>query len=152
KQHAEGLICLSGCLSSQLSQEILNGTHASILEQLTWFHDLFGEDYYLELQRHGMSEETLRAEGMHDESWLYQQYQDYINKQNKVNVALIELSKKHQIPLVATNDSHYINREDWKAHEILLNIQSGEPCEIWEKDSQGNPKFRVPNPKRRTYS
>src|SRR5262249_16582326 len=39
----------------------------------------------------------------------------------------------------------------WKAHEILINIQSGEPCEIWEKDSYGNPKSRIPNPKRQTY-
>ncbi len=43
------------------------------------------------------------------------------------------------------------DREDWRAHEILMNIQSGEPCEIWEKDSYGNPKFRMPNPKRQTY-
>ena len=52
---------------------------------------------------------------------------------------------------MATNDVHYIDREDWRAHEILMNVQSGEPCEIWEKDSYGNPKFRIPNPKRETY-
>ena len=43
-------------------------------------------------------------------------------------------------------------REDWRAHEILLNVQSGEPCEIWERDAQGNPKRRIPNPKRHTYA
>ena len=48
---------------------------------------------------------------------------------------------------MATNDTYYIQREDWKAHEILVNIQSGEPCEIWERDSLGNPKNRIPNPK-----
>ena len=64
---------------------------------------------------------------------------------------MIELSRELNIPLVATNDSHYMERDDWRAHEILCNIQSGEPCEIWEKDSYGNPKFRVPNPKRQTY-
>ena len=152
KKYSEGLICLSGCLSSQLSYEILNGSKDSLLEQLNWFRELFGEDYYLELQRHAMTEEAIRSEGMLDESWLYQQHQDYISKQNQVNAALLDIANEFNIPIVATNDSHYIDKADWKAHEILLNIQSGEPCEIWEKDSQGNPKFRVPNPKRRTYS
>ena len=82
-----------------------------------------------------------------------QYFQDYIAKQTKVNHQLrSKLRDELNIRVVATNDSHYIDREDWRAHEILLNIQSGEPCEIWEKDSHGNPKFRVPNPKRRTYA
>src|SRR4029079_5447600 len=114
--------------------------------------DLFGEDFYIELQRHPMSEVDIETDGLRDESWLYQQYQDYISKQNKVNLALIDVARKHGIKMVATNDSHYMDREDWRAHEILLNIQSGEPCEVWERDSQGNPKRRIPNPKRRTYS
>ena len=80
-----------------------------------------------------------------------QQYQDHIQKQDKVNEVLIKLSRQYEIPLAATNDVHYIQRDDWRAHEILLNIQSGEPCEIWEKDSYGNLKFRIPNPKRQTY-
>lgn len=151
KQYSSGLICLSGCMSSQISQEILEGTRESLLEQIAWYRELFGDDYYLELQRHPMSEEDLKADGIYQESWLNQYYQDYISKQNKVNETLLELSRELSIPVVATNDSHYIDRSDWRAHEILLNIQSGEPCEIWEKDSQGNPKFRIPNPKRRTY-
>lgn len=152
EKNKEGLICLSGCLSSRLSQEILYGSLANARILVQKHLDLFGEDYYFELQRHQMSETDLQADGMYQESWLVQQYQDYINKQQKVNEALIELSKEFSVKLVATNDSHYIQREDWRAHEILLNIQSGEPCEIWEKDSYGNPKFRVSNPKRRTYA
>src|SRR5690606_28955783 len=116
------------------------------------YQKLFGEHFYLELQRHQMSEEALQEDGMYQESWLYQSYQDYISKQEKLNNTLIALGKEKNIKLVATNDTHYIEREDWRAHEVLLNVQSGEPCEMWEKDSQGNPKFRVPNPKRRTYS
>ena len=69
-------------------------------------------------------------------------------KQNAVNQKLIALSFELQIPLVATNNIHYIHRNDWNAHEILMNIQSGEPCEIWEKDSFGAFKQRVKNPKR----
>lgn len=152
KKYSEGLICLSGCLSSRVAYEALHGTRESLIEQISWHRELFGDDYYLELQRHRMSESDLQADGMFQESWLFQQYQDYITKQEKVNQALIEISKELGIPLVATNDSHYIDRADWRAHEILLNVQSGEPCEIWEKDSYGNPKFLVANPKRRTYS
>lgn len=151
-KHSEGLICLSGCVSSRIAHEIINGSKESLLEQIRWFRDLFGEDYYFEIMRHEMSERDLQNDGIFQEVWLYQQYQDYISKQQKINRTLTELSQELQIPLVATNDSHYIDREDWRPHEILLNIQSGEPCEIWEKDSQGNPKFRTPNPKRRTYS
>lgn len=152
KAHSEGLIVLSGCLSSRISHEVLHGTRESLLAQIAWYRELFGDDYYLELQRHRMSEEDMQADGMYNESWLVQQYRDYISKQDKVNSALIEVGKELGIKVVATNDSHYIDRQDWQAHEILLNVQSGEPCEIWEKDSFGNPKFRVPNPKRRVYS
>ena len=151
-QHKEGLICLSGCLSSAVAYEAMHGSRDSLLEEIQWYKELFGDDYYIELQRHPMSEEDIRADGMLEESWLFQQYQDYIAKQNKVNSALLEVARDQGLRVVATNDSHYMDRADWRAHEILLNVQSGEPCEIWEMDSQGNPKFRKANPKRRTYS
>lgn len=151
KKYSEGLICLSGCMSGMIAQEILQGNKDSLLEQLDWHRELFGEDFYLEMQRHTMNEEDLQADGMYEESWLFQRYQDFVYKQEKINQALIGLSDELNLKLVATNDSHYIDRTDWKAHEILLNVQSGEPCEIWEKDSQGVPKFRISNPKRLTY-
>lgn len=152
KEHHAGLICLSGDLSSRIAQEIIHGKPEKVLEWIELHREIFGEDFYLELQRHPMSEELLQADGMYRESWLVQQYRDFIEKQNKVNETLIRLSRELSIPLVATNDFHYLDQEDWKAHEILLNVQSGEPCEIWEKDSMGNLKFRIPNPKRRVYS
>lgn len=152
KENHEGLICLSGDISSRIAQEIIQGKPEKVMEWIDFHRELFGDDFYLELQRHPMSEEALQADGMYKESWLVQQYRDFIDKQNKVNQVLIELSQKHSIPLVVTNDFHYLDREDWRAHEILLNVQSGEPCEIWEKDSMGNLKFRIPNPKRRIYS
>ena len=151
KRYSQGLICLSGCINSRLAHEVLHGTRESLIAQIKWYRELFGEDYYLELQRHTMSEQDLQDDGMYQESWVIQNYQDYIQRQNKVNCALLEVGKELGVPVVATNDSHYMDRSDWKAHEILLNIQSGEPCEIWEKDSYGNPKFRVANPKRHTY-
>lgn len=150
--HREGLICLTGSLGTRLAHEILQGTSETTVNHLEWLKQAFGCDLYLDIQRHQMSAEDIQTDGLYQESWLIQQYQDYINRQDKVNQALLNLSQAHQVPLVVTNDIHYLDREDWRAHEILLNVQSGEPCEIWEKDSQGNPKLRVPNPKRHIYS
>jgi len=152
QKYSEGLICLSGCLSSKVAHDALTGTREKLIETIQWYRSVFGEDYYLELMRHPMSEQDLQADGLYQESWLFQKYQDYISKQEKLNQILLEVSKELSIPVVATNDSHYIDRDDWRAHEILLNIQSGESVEIVEKDSYGNPKFRTANPKRMTYS
>lgn len=149
--HAEGLICLSGCLRGRIAHEALVGTYESLIQEVKWYKNLFGDDFYIEIQRHPMTDEQMRADGMHLESWLLQQYHDFIAKENLVNAKLLEVAKELQIKVVATNDSHYMERADWKAHEVLLNIQSGEPCEIWEKDAYGTPKFKVPNPKRRSF-
>ncbi len=99
-----------------------------------------------------MSEADLQEAGFYQESWRHQQYMDYITKQEKINSALIKLAAEFSIPMVATNDSHYIAKSDWRAHEILLNVQSGEPTELVEKDSYGNIRSHMPNPKRATYS
>jgi DNA polymerase-3 subunit alpha len=129
QKHREGLICLS-----------------SDIAEIEWYHKLFGEDFYLEIQRHPFNNEQIQ------EGWLAQKMRDYEASQQKSNEKLVELSRHLGIPLVATNNVHYIERDDWRAHEILLNIQSGEPCEIWERDSAGNPKNKAPNPKRETTS
>lgn len=151
QKHCQGLVCLSGDLSGRIADEVLNGTADSVRERIRWHRDLFGDDYYLELMRHPMSDEDLDRDGLFQESWLIQKYRDFLGRQEKVNAALLELSKELDIPCVATNDSHYIDREDWKAHEILLNIQSGEPCEIVEQSASGR-AIRTPNPRRSTYA
>jgi DNA polymerase-3 subunit alpha len=151
KKYSEGLVCIDGALGTRLAHEILNGSPESTLAQLQSYKEIFGDDYYLDLQRHHMSVEDIRQDELAQESWLVAQYQDYVTRQDRLNLRLSALHLDHSIPLVATNDVHYIERDDWRAHEILLNIQSGEPSEIWEKDFNGNPKFRIPNPKRQTY-
>jgi DNA polymerase III subunit alpha len=149
KESHEGLICLSGPIGGKIAELIINEDEEKLQEEIAFYHQLFGEDFYFELTRHQMSEEAMRADGMDRESWLFQMSQDYQAKQEKVNAKLMALSKQMSISLVACNDSRYIEREDWRAHEILMNVSSGEPCEIWEKDSQGNLKERVLNPKRK---
>ncbi|MGE0669300.1 MAG: DNA polymerase III subunit alpha, partial [Parachlamydiales bacterium] len=148
KESAEGLVCLSGPYYSSVAQWIVLEKEEELLAEIDWFHSLFGEDYYFELLRHEMHTDDIREDGMDQESWLYQRHLDYISGQKKINSRLIELSKQRGIKCVAANDVRYLDRDDWKAHEVLQNIQSGEPCEIWEKDSYGNPKVRVRNPKR----
>ncbi len=152
KQYSEGLICLSGDLGSRVAFEILQGSENSFRELVNWYKGVFGEDYYFELQRHPMRQEDLETDGVTQESWLHRQYEEFIANQEKVNQALLKMGRELDIKVVATNDTHYIDKADWRPHEILLNIQSGEPCEIIETDSYGNPKRRIPNPKRRTYS
>ncbi|MES2121469.1 MAG: DNA polymerase III subunit alpha, partial [Chlamydiota bacterium] len=146
--HAEGLICLSGPTRSILAHWMREQKEENLRAEILWYQELFKGDYYFELLRHEMSDAQIRQDEMDQESWLQQAYQEAIEQQKKVNQRLIELGKELGIRCVAANDSRYIERDDWKAHEILMNIQSGEPCEIWEKDSFGNPKVRVRNPKR----
>lgn len=139
---AEGLICLSGPHNSSLAYYLKQKRDDELRAEILWYRDLFKEDYYLELLRHEMSEEVLQ------EAWLQQLYDDTIQTQQELNRTLLALSKELSIGCVAANNVRYIERDDWQAHEILMNVQSGEPCEIWERDSFGNPKARVKNPKR----
>jgi DNA polymerase III subunit alpha len=152
KEHADGLICLSGSTFDSLSPFAEGEDDAALIEEINWYKELFKEDYYLELQRHKMTQADLHNDEVDQESWLFQKYQDYIHKQEAINKKFIKLSETCGVKLVATNDSRYIERDEWKAHEILLNVQCGGTCEIWEKDAQGRPKYRIKNPKRRTYA
>lgn len=131
--HAEGLIC------------ILRETDQS---EALWAQKVFGNDLYLELQRHAMSEEQMRSDRMDRESWLLQKAEAFVKEEQALNESLLSLSRECGIRLIASNAIHYLERDDWQAHEILLNIHSGEPCEIWTLDSFGNAKSRIPNPKR----
>lgn len=144
-KYCGGLICLSACLSSTVAHAALEGTDADLMEEILWHKNLFGDDYYLELQRHTMCDEKVKQL---EESWLVTEYEEFVKKQDRLNALLIEKGRSLNIKCLATNDTHYLECGDWKAHEIVLNVQSGEPVEIWEKDH----RFRVPNPKRRIYS
>ncbi len=101
-KHSEGLIGLSGCLKAELSQPILRGRMDEARRIAGEYRDIFGkENFYLELQHHENKE------------------------QFKLNEELLRMSKDMELPLVATNDCHYINRQDAYAHEVLLCIQTG---------------------------
>ncbi len=101
QNHHEGLICLSACLAGEVNQAILKDDIEHAEEVALWFKNLFGQDYYLEVQNNGIKEQVL------------------------ANQKLIQISKKLDIPLVATNDAHYSKKEDAYNHEVLLCIQTG---------------------------
>ena len=101
EKYHEGIICLSACLAGEVNQAILNNNIEEAKKVALWFKNLFGEDYYLEVQNNGIKEQVL------------------------VNQKLVDLSRKLNIPLVATNDAHYLKKEDAYNHEVLLCIQTG---------------------------
>ncbi len=145
---SEGLICLSGPIQGKVASWILQEKEVELQEEIDWLQGVFKDDFYFEIQRHCMSQESLVQSSFVQEGWLYQKHLEFVQDQEKVMARLKLLSQERGIPCVATQDIHYLRPEGWKAHEILLNIQSGEPCEIWEKDSAGNQKALVSNPKR----
>ena len=101
QEYHEDLICCSACLAGEVNQAILKEDMEEAKRVANWYRDVFGEDYYLEIQNNGVKEQAL------------------------VNQKLIELSRELNIPLVATNDAHYSRREDAYNHEVLLCIQTG---------------------------
>ena len=101
EKYHEGLICLSACLAGAVNQALLNGQTEKAEEIALWHKRVFGEDYYIEIQNNGIREQVL------------------------ANQKLVQLARKLDIPLVATNDAHYLKREDAYSHEILLCIQTG---------------------------
>ena len=102
EQHHEGLICLSACLAGEVPKAILAGDYERAKNTALYYRDLFGEgNYYIELQDHGLEEDRV------------------------VLPQLIRLARETGIPMVATNDAHYITKEDSKMQSILLCIQTG---------------------------
>ena len=102
RQHSEGIIALSACLAGDVSQALMDRNYEKAKRLTLEYRDIFGKDnYFLEIQDHNLPE------------------------QKEVNAGIIKLSKELDIPLVATNDLHYVNKEDSKIHDILMCIQMG---------------------------
>lgn len=111
KTYHEGIMASSACLGGEIPEAILAGRDDDAEESVLWFKELFKEDFYLELQRHKTGNEELDS--------------DTFAKQILVNKKLIDLAKKHDIKLIATNDVHFINAEDAEAHDRLICLNTG---------------------------
>ena len=100
-KHSEGLIALSGCLAGEVSSALMRGDYDGAKEVALWYRDLFGKDrYYLEIQNHGLREQL------------------------EINPEIIKLSRETGIPLVATNDCHYLEKADSSLQQVLICIQT----------------------------
>lgn len=99
-QHSEGLIVLSGCVAGEIPSLILNDRKEEAIQVARWYKDLFGEKFFIEIQDHGLE------------------------KQKDANEELIQIARRLEIPLVVTNDAHYLHKKDSEMHEILLCIQT----------------------------
>ena len=115
REHCGGLIAMSACLAGEIPRLLMADEYEKAKEAALEMRELFGEDgYYLEMQDHG------------------------IPVQKKVNAGILRLHEETGIPLVATNDAHYIRKEDWETQDVLLCIQTGKTL-----DDPGRMKFQT---------
>jgi DNA polymerase-3 subunit alpha len=122
-EHAAGLIALSSCGSGEVPRRLQEGLPDRALEAARWYRDAFGPDgFYLELQEHDIPE------------------------MGPVNRALIEMSRQTGIPLVATNDAHYLRRDQATAHEVLLCIQTGKTIKDPSRMRMNNDSYYLRSP------
>jgi DNA polymerase-3 subunit alpha len=120
--HSEGLICLSGCASSEFSELILRDRMDEAANLARWFHTIFGDDFYVEIQNNGLEIQKLCAEGA------------------------IEVARRLGLPLVATCDAHYLTQEDHGAHDVLLCINTGRTINDENRLRYGSDQFYVRAP------
>ena len=122
RSHSSGLIALSACMSGEIQSNILKNDLETARNAALFYRDTFKDGFYLELQYHG------------------------IEQQLKINEQLIAMSKELHIPLVATNDVHYIRKEDYTAHDILLCIQTGKTVEEEDRMRYPSDEFYLKSP------
>lgn len=124
-QYHEGLIATSCCIGASVPQAILKGTEEEAEKEFKWWLDLFGEDYYIELQRHEINEQTI------------------------INNTLLKYAKKYNVKVICSNDSHYVDQQDSNAHDILLCVNTGDmqstPIMTDEDASSKGKRFGFPN-------
>lgn len=115
----EGLVCLSACLAGEVPQALLAGNYESAKEAALWFKNLFGEDYYIEIQDHKLPD------------------------QQRILPALIRLARETETELVATNDAHYLTRDDSKMQRVLICVQTGKTINDEDRLEFGTDEFYV---------
>lgn len=113
EKYHEGLIVCSACIGGEVPRKILSDQMDEAEKAVLWYKKIFGEDYYLELQRHEVKDSTIRAN------------RDTYPLQQRSNAALIELARKHDIKLVCTNDCHFVDEENGEAHDRLICLATG---------------------------
>ena len=113
EKYHEGLIVCSACIAGEVPHKILEGDIAGAREAIEWHKRVFGDDYYLELQRHEVKDPSIRAN------------RETFPLQQKANEVLIELAHEYGIKLVCTNDAHFVDQDNAEAHDHLLCLSTG---------------------------
>lgn len=121
EKYSKGLICTSACAASELSQALIYQGYDSAKKIAKWFLDVFGEDYYLEVQRH---EYEKHLEGV-EVPEIREDLEKMTKHEKTINEGIVKLSSDLGIPIVATNDAHYIKKEDATAQDALVCIATG---------------------------
>ncbi len=113
EKYHEGLICCSACIGGEVPKYIIAGQMDKAEESVLWFKNLFGDDYYLEIQRHEVKNPHQRAN------------RETYEIQKVANKGIIELARKHNVKLVCTNDVHFVDEDNAEAHDRLLCLSTG---------------------------
>ena len=113
ERYHEGLIICSACIGGEVPKKIINDDIEGAREAVQWYHNLFGDDYYLELQRHEVKDPSQRA---NRETYPLQQ---------KANKVLLELAKEYGVKVICSNDAHFVDEENAEAHDHLLCLSTG---------------------------
>ena len=111
EKYHEGVICSSACLAGEVPQKIMNGDIKGAEETIMWFKSLFGDDYYLEIQRH-------KTDKPNGDTEVYE-------RQKEVNKIILQLAKKTDTKVIATNDVHFVEEEHGEAHDRLICLSTG---------------------------
>ncbi|TAM91954.1 DNA polymerase III subunit alpha [bacterium] len=122
ERHNDGLIVLSGCMSGLVAAPLLKNDRATALENAKIYHEILGDRFYIEVMRHGMPEE------------------------DEINRGLVSIARELNLPLVATNDSHYLDRTDAPAHDVLLCIGTGKTVSDTQRLKFFSDQFYIKTP------
>jgi DNA polymerase-3 subunit alpha len=121
KKYSKGLICTSACPQGEIAQAAINDSYSKARKIAKWFLEVFGDNYYLEIQRHENDKYVESAE--QDE--IKKELSEIAENEKKIGEVVVKLSRDLGIPLVATNDAHYIRKEDATAQDALVCIATG---------------------------
>ncbi len=113
EKHHEGIIASSACLAGEIPRYIKNGQIDEAEKSVEWFKSVFGDDFYIELMRHEVKDPMQRAN------------RDTFKEQKAIEPTLIELARKHNVKIICTNDSHFVDEDNAEAHDRLLCLSTG---------------------------
>lgn len=143
KKYSSGIICTSTCIAGEIPQAILYGNEDDARKKVQWYLDIFGDDFYIELQRHKY--DSFMGSALNGE--IRKTLKRMSEEEKKVNDTLIKFSREMGVPLVATNDAHYVKKEDATAQDALVCVSTGRNISDMNRlRFIDNPSFYITSP------